>query len=169
MLLKIFVIVSVIIAFLIILLFFIRLFSEKQLDDVSPDIPCSSELLLKADKLFIIPKFNNQSIAENSEWCNYILSLNKSLALHGLIHKYKEFSKDKTKEDIQEAISIFEKCFNLSPTEFKPPQLAISRNNKDLIKKQMKMKLNLNLNQLFHKVYHCNDTGKFPNWVIDVF
>ena len=24
-------------------------------------------------------------------------------------------------------------------------------------------------NQITHKVYHCNDTGKFPNWLINLF
>ena len=152
---------------LIFSLFFVRLFSERQIDDVSPEIPCEKVLLEKSDVLFVIPKFNNQPISENQEWCDYILSLNKTLGLHGVYHTYEEFLQTRNEIYLKEGIDIFEQCFHSTPERFKPPQLAISENNKELIKKEMK--LDLKLNQTFHKVQHCNDTGTFPNWVVDFF
>ena len=146
---------------LIFFLFLFRFFSSRQLDDVSPGIQCDKELLEKAEVLYIIPKFNNQSISENREWCNYILSLNKTLALHGVYHTYEEFKQDRTQSYLQEGIDEFEKCFGKKPDRFKPPQLAISKNNKEL------SRTNMNLdgypNQILHKVYHCNDSNVFPN------
>ena len=151
----------------IVVFFFIRFFSPKQLDDVSPEIPCDKELLDKADILYVIPKFNNKSISENKSWCKEIYSLNKTLALHGVYHTYKEFLRDRDEEYLQEGIDIFKECFNFTPRRFKPPQLEISKKNKRLVKR--KMKLDLFFNQIFHKVYHCNDSGRFPNWFIDLF
>lgn len=152
---------------LLAILFLIRAFSEKQLDDVSPEIQCDRELLEKADKLFIIPKFNNKNISEDKQWCKYILSLNKKLAIHGVYHIYNEFGINRNKEYLEKGIIEFNKCFNQTPNEFKPPCLIISKNNKRLIKEYMK--LDLYFNQIFHKVYHCNDTGRFSNRIIDWF
>lgn len=147
---------------LLLVLFFLRFFSEVQIDDVSPEISCKKELLTKSDNLFIIPKFNGKSIADNPEWCEYILSLNKTLSLHGLTHEYREFEKNRDNEYLQESIDIFYSCFGFYPKEFKPPQLAISKENKNLVKS--KLKLLGEFNQITHKVYHCNDsTGK--NWI----
>ena len=150
---------------LVLFLFLIRLFSEVQIDDVSPEIPCSMELLKKADNLMIIPRFNGKSIAENKTWCTFILSLNKTLSLHGLNHEYQEFRTDRNESYLQEARDIFYECFGFYPQEFKPPQLAISNNNKNLIKS--KMKLLGEFNQITHKVYHCNDSTK-KNWIADL-
>ena len=150
------------------LLFLIRVFSERQLDDVSPEIPCDEKLLVKSDVLFIIPKFKNNSISENPEWCEKILRLNKTLAMHGVKHTYREFLEDRDVEYLQEGIEIFEKSFGYRPTIFKPPQLAISTEGKKVVRKSG-MELDLMLNQIFHKVYHCNDSGRFPNWFIDLF
>ena len=153
---------------LILILHLIRLTSVREIDDISPEITCEKELIEKSDVLWIIPKFNDKSISENKEWCNYILSLNKTLGLHGVTHDFEEFGTDKNKEYLQQGIDIFEQCFGFKPTMFKPPQLKISENNKKLIKEN-NMKLKLNINQLTHKVYHCEDTGKFPNKIIDFF
>ena len=153
---------------LIAILFFIRAFSSKYLDDVSPEISCSENLLEKADILFVIPKFNNKSINENKNWCEKISSLNKTPAMHGLYHNYNEFSQDKSKEYLEEAIKIFEACFNFSPEEFKPPQLKISKNNRKLIK-SFGLKLHTATNTIFHKVYHCDDTGIIKNRWADLF
>lgn len=152
---------------LVLAVFLIRLFSARQLDDVSPGISCDKDLLDKADIYYVIPKFNNISIDESKGWCQEILDLNKTLALHGIYHTYKEFLQDKTQQEIEEAINIFHDCFNKSPEEFKPPQLAISKNNKILIKRCMN--LDGFLNQIFHKVYHCSNRGILPNWLIDLF
>jgi hypothetical protein len=163
-----FVLVIILIIFLLaITLFLIRFFSEKQLDDVSPEIPCEKELLEKADILYIIPKFENKSIADNKKWCEEISALNKTLALHGVYHTYKEFLVDRNEEYLQEGIDIFRDCFNINPTRFKPPHLKISKSNKNVINKRMKP--DLTLNQILHKVYHCNDSGKLPNWFMNLF
>ena len=150
---------------MILIILFIRGFSEKQLDDVTPGINCSQELINKADVLYIIPKYNNISIARDLDWCKKILALNKPLALHGVYHTYNEFRKDRDQGYLDEGISAFQECFNKSPESFKPPQLAISVKNKILIEK--KMHLDSFWNQFFHKVYHCNDTGIFSNSIID--
>ena len=42
---------------LILILFLVRALSDKQLDDVSPGIPCEKDLMKKADVFYIIPKF----------------------------------------------------------------------------------------------------------------
>ncbi len=152
---------------LLILLFFIRLLSERQIDDISPEIPCDQELIEKSDILYVIQKYNNKSISENKIWCNYILSLNKELALHGLYHTYEEFAEDRSEEYLQESIDIFTQCFNQTPKRFKPPQLKISKNNAEMIENQMR--LDGKLNQIFHKVYHCNDSGKYKNFMINIF
>ena len=151
---------------LIFTLFLIRLTSPKEIDDVSPEIPCEKEYLEKSSILWIIPKFNNKSVSENKQWCQEILNLNKTLSLHGLTHEFEEFSKTQNQEYLQEAINIFEQCFGFKPTMFKPPQLKISKENKELIKKN-NLKLKLNFNQITHKVYHCDNTGTFNNQIVD--
>jgi len=160
--------IFIIIASLIILLLFIRLLSSKEIDDVSSEFPCFKEYLEKSEILWIIPKFNNQSILQNKTWCNYILSLNKTLGLHGVYHEFEEFNTDKNQEYLQQGIDIFEKCFGFKPKMFKPPQLKISDQNKELIKRN-NMKLTGSFHQLTSKIYHCNDSRTFKNWVIDLF
>jgi predicted deacetylase len=153
---------------LIILLFLTRLILPREIDDVSPKIPCEKELLEKADVLWVIPNLENRAISKNAEWCQEILSLNKTIGLHGVSHTYHEFGTNKTQEYLQEGINIFTECFNQTPTSFKPPQLKISEENKILIKKN-NLALKTIFNQITHKVYHCNDTGKFSNRFIDLF
>jgi len=160
--------VFLIVIFLILLLLVIRLFSEKQLDDVSPGIPCDEELLNKADAYYIIPKFQNKSIAENKEWCSYILSKNKSLRMHGIYHIYNEFYGNVSEEDFREALEIFKECFGEYPKRFKAPQEAISWSNRKLIKK-FGLNLDHYANAITHKIYHCNDSGVFSNRFIDFF
>ena len=164
---QIFQIASIILFLLIVILFLIRLFSEKHLDDVNPNIKCDEKLLKKAEVLAVIPKYKNISISENKIWCNYISSLSKKPIMHGLYHTYHEFLIDRNQSYIDEGSKIFEECFNFHPEEFKPPQLAISKSNRELIKKSFKLD-NL-LTQITHKTYHCEDSGLFPNWLIDIF
>ncbi len=163
-----FIIIILIIILLIFDLFLIRLISPQEIDDVSQEIPCQKEYVEKSGILWIIPKFNNKSISENKTWCNYILSLNKTLGLHGVTHEFKEFNTNKNSEYLQEGINIFEECFGFKPEIFKPPQLKISKENKKLIEDN-NIKLKGRFNQIIHKVYHCNDTGRLPNWVVDLF
>ena len=153
--------------FLIILLFLIRLINPTQIDDVHPDIPCHELEIYNPDILYVIPNYNNKPISENQTFCNYILSLNKTLEIHGINHNpYREFlTENITQEKLNFAISEFQKCFNQTPQNFKPPQLKISLENKKLILQNNMTIVNW-FNQLTHKVYHCNDSGKLKNkWV----
>jgi len=146
---------------------FVRLISPREIDDVSPEIFCEKNYLEKSDILWVIPKFNNKLISENSDWCSQILSLNKTLGLHGVTHEFEEFATDRNQTYLEEGIIIFEKCFGFKPTMFKPPQLKISDGNRQLIK-QNNIKPKSIFNQITHKVYHCENTGTFSNWVIDL-
>ena len=150
---------------LIVSLFLIRLFSEKQLDDVSSGIACEEWLLEDADVYFVIPQFEGVEI--DKEWCGDILEREKELALHGVEHSFEEFGADREEEYLQEGIDIFKECFGFEAERFKPPQLVISKGNKKLIKK--KMKLDGWLKQILHKVYHCEDSGLLPNCFVRIF
>lgn len=148
------VIILLVIVILLVLLFSIRILSSKEIDDVTPAFFCAEELLEKSDILFVIPKFNNESISENPEWCEYILSLNKILGLHGVYHTYREFETDKDQNYLQEGINEFKECFGFEPEIFKPPQLKISKANGKLIKEN-NMRLKTIPNKIIHKIYHC--------------
>ena len=150
------------------LLFLLRFANPRELDDVTPNIPCEQDLYKKSDVLWVIPNFNETPISQNNSWCSYILSLNKTLGLHGITHQYEEFNKDRDQIYLDEGIKIFYECFGFEPNAFKPPQLKISDNNKALISSN-NMKLKTQLNQITHKVYHCNDSDKIKNWMIDIF
>ncbi len=149
---------------LILILFFIRLFLPIQLDDVTPGIYCEVVLLDTVDVYYVIPKFENVSI--NKEWCEGVLTNNKKLAMHGVYHSFEEFGEVRDGEYFQEGVDIFEECFGFVPIKFKPGQLEWNKGNdwiKDLVE------VDLFWNQLFHKVYHCNDSGTLPNWMIRLF
>ena len=148
---------------MVLTLFFVRLILPSQLDDVSPGIFCEEKLMNLADVYYVIPKYENVSIDE--EWCNEISQRSKTLAIHGVYHTFEEFGVVRDSEYLNEGIEIFEECFGFSPEKFKPPQLAWTNKNnwmKDYFE------INLFWNQFFHKVYHCEDTGIFPNWVVRV-
>ncbi|MCA9487898.1 MAG: DUF2334 domain-containing protein [Nanoarchaeota archaeon] len=153
---------------LVSLLIVIRANSVRQIDDVTPGIYCEKEYLEKADILWVIPNYNNTPISQNQEWCDYVVSLNKTLGMHGVQHYYPEFKDNLTQEYIEEGIKEFENCFNQTPTMFKPPKLEISYENKVLITNN-EMEIKRYSNQIFHKVYHCSDTGTLPNWFHDLF
>ena len=152
---------------LFLLIFIIRLFSPRHLDDLHPNIPCEEKLIKKSDYLAIIPKYNNLSISENKEWCDYIAGFNKSLIMHGVYHTFKEFNIEKDFNYISEGKNVFTNCFNFSPLEFKPPQLALSKENKKILEEKFNFKVHSKFAQIFHKTYHCDNSGLFPNWIID--
>jgi predicted deacetylase len=147
--------------------FIVRAVSEKQLDDVSPGIPCEQELLDKSDVFFIIPKFANESIGDYKEWCEKILNSGKKLEMHGVYHTYREFMTKKNESYLDEGIIEFNKCFGEKPAGFKAPQVALSGENKAMIEKKG-LYIYDYWNQLTHKVYHCNDSGKYPNWLMRI-
>ncbi len=155
-----------IIGSLFIILFFIRLILPSLVDDVNPLMNCSEEVLDWADAYFVVPKFSGIAISENKEWCNYILNKDKELFLHGVYHSYNEFAVYRSEEYFEDGVGIFRDCFGFVPEKFKPGQLAFCEEN-SWIKKRIDVELFWN--QLFHKVYHCGDTGRFPNWFIRIF
>lgn len=162
-------IILIIIVCLIIILFFLRFLNPREIDDVNPLRNCENKYLEKSKILWVIPLYDNQSISENQKWCNKIKSLNKTIEMHGVYHQpYREFNQDRNKEYLEKGIQKFEKCFGFKPKMFKAPNLYITKNNKKLIK-QNKLKLKHRLNQWTHKVYHCNDSGRFSNKFIDFF
>lgn len=149
--------VILILAFLILLM---RFFSARQIDDLHPSIPCDEKYLGKSEILFVIPIFENKSIADNQEWCRAVLALNKTIGMHGVYHEYKEFGKPVGKEEIDQGKREFEKCFGFPPKIFEAPQWELSRENRKMLKEQgfeIKGKFNIFL----HKIYHCSDEGKF--------
>ena len=96
--LKIIAYAGLVILFIIIILFLIRFLSPREIDDVTPGIQCDESLLSKSDVLWVIPAFDNKSIAENRSWCNYILSLNKTLGMHGVYHNCLLYTSDAADE-----------------------------------------------------------------------
>jgi len=159
--------VAIIIIF-VITLYFVRLYNIKQVDDVTPGIPCEDSLLVKSDILWVIPIFNNYSIADFKDWCEIILSLNKTIGLHGIYHTYNEFSIIRDKEYLQTGVDAFEKCFGFRPRIFKAPQVELSDSNRDLLVNEG-FKIYGQYGQVTHKVYHCDDTGDYSNKFIDWF
>ena len=157
-------ILVLIVTVLVVGLFLIRLVLPSQVDDVNPLMGCSDAILDSADVYFVVPKFEGVEIS--GEWCDYILGKNKSLALHGVYHSYKEFGVYRDEVYFGEGVEIFEKCFGLRPERFKPGQLEWASEN-DWIREEME--IDLFWNQVFHKVYHCGDSGVFPNWLIRAF
>jgi len=154
--------------FFILSVFLIRAFSERQIDDVSPLFNCNDGLLRKSDVFAVVPLYQNVSIAGNKTWCNYILSLNKTLIMHGVYHSYREFKGNASREEVVLGMETFKECFGFYPKIFEAPQLAISWQNKAMIK-SFGMKLRGYPYNYFHKVYHCNDGGKYSNDFIDRF
>jgi len=155
-----------VILLLIFSLYFFRFFSDREIDDVSPEILCEDELLKKSAVLWIVPLYDNKSIADDAGWCKYILSLNKTLGMHGIEHKFNEFYDFRDENYILKGIDAFEECFGYTPRMFKAPQLALIKSNEKLLEK-MKFDVRGRFNQLTHKVYHCSDTGMFSNELID--
>lgn len=158
--------IAFVIVFILLLLLVYRFISPRQIDDVSSNINCSEKLLNKSDILFVIPKFRNISIADNQSWCQYILSLNKTIAMHGVYHTYNEFGTDVNEKYLEEGIDIFYECFGFYPAEFKAPQWEINKKNKELIKKN-DMNLHSLLSAFLHKTYHCQENGEYAIHITD--
>jgi predicted deacetylase len=158
---------------LILLLLFVRIFSSREIDDISPEIECKEKYFNQADVLWVIPEYNGIAISENKIWCQKILNTNKTLGLHGIKHPYKEFGKEISEEEILNAIRIFEECFNQTPRIFKAPQLELTKENKKTLEKNG-LRMKGKFNQIIHRVYHCEDKNKIsygliPNWMVDLF
>jgi predicted deacetylase len=161
--------IFLIILILIALLFLIRIVTPTEIDDVTPGIPCPEIEIYNPDILYVIPNFENNPISENKEWCDYILSLNKELRMHGITHTYKEFLYNEiSQEELNYEISEFENCFGFASDSFKSPQLATSSQNRKLIKEN-NLEFRTIFNQITHKVYHCSDSTFPYNKAINLF
>ncbi|MBI4152277.1 DUF2334 domain-containing protein [Candidatus Woesearchaeota archaeon] len=134
-------------------------------DDVYPSSLCNN-LLEKADILYIVPNFENNSISDNEEWCAKIRYLNKTIGLHGIRHSYHEFDKDINKEELTLAINSFENCFEEKPTLFRPPYNKINKDNEETISN-----FNMTIYKkkfIAHPYCHCNPKSfmKPLNWIL---
>ena len=138
----------------------IRIILPRQLDDFNPLIQCDKNLIDKSETLMVIPIFHNVSIAENKSWCQYALSLNKTLAMHGVYHTYDEFYSTRDETYIRQGMEEFKKCFGFYPKIFEAPQVALSGQNEELLKK-IGFQVKGWPNMLFRKVYHCQDSGDY--------
>lgn len=163
------VLIIVIIIFLLNNLELVRHISEKQIDDVNFFISCKNEsdYINKSEVLMVIPIYENQSIADFPNWCNEIKSLNKTLGMHGVYHSYKEFSEVRDESYVLEGMREFKKCFGYYPKYFEAPQVAMNSQNIKVIADLNMIYRGYSYN-IFHKVYHCSDTGKYSNRFIDV-
>jgi len=161
------VVVCVVLVFMI-GLFFVRFVGSRHIDDVNPLMNCGEEYLLKADVLYVVPYFDGVMINESRDWCDYILSLDKEIGMHGVRHSYGEFSYGVSLEDIELGMEIFEDCFGVLPNRFKAPQLKLSYENRVLVE-GLGMRVDGKMAQVFHKVYHCNDSGIMSNSFHSVF
>ncbi len=160
--------ILMIIIVILIALFLIRLINPTEIDDVTPGISCPEIEIYNPEVLYAIPIYNNTPLSLNKTWCEEILNLNKTIELHGIHHTYHEFKNQNISDkELELGIDEFEKCFLKKPTEFKAPNLRINEQNKKLIEEN-NLIVKSKLNQITHKVYHCNNSGVLPNWIIDL-
>lgn len=135
------------------------------IDDVYPTNSCD-DLIKKADVIYVIPNFENNSISENKGWCTKIKSLNKTMGLHGIKHSYHEFAQEIDIENITLAVNAFETCFGEKPTLFRPPYNLITKQNEEKISR-----FNMTIYKkrfLVHPYCHCNPKSfmKPFNWLL---
>jgi len=154
--------ILIIILLLAAILFLSRLVTPREIDDVNPAISCENEYLDKSDIFWIVPIFHDTPISENKTWCNEILSMNKTLGMHGIYHEYHEFADPINETDLRKGMREFQLCFNQTPKLFKAPNLALSKENELLLQKY-NLTIRTAFDQAIHKVYHCDDTGVLSN------
>jgi len=160
-------IILIIILILAITLFSIRKISPREIDDIHPIWYCEQEYIDKATTLWVMPMWNGSDMSENKTWCGKMRNSNHKFGMHGIQSWYQEFNSPINETDFINAINIYERCLGEKPTMFKAPALKISEENKKLIAKY-NMTLRTPYHQTIHKVYHCQDTGRFPNWLHDL-
>lgn len=159
--------IKLIIVSLFIFLVLIILFPKQEppiLDDVTPAKSCD-QLITKADIVYVIPFYENGSLANYPEWCRRMKSLNKTFGLHGLTHEYHEFLKPVDEAELQKAMGVFENCLGYTPYLFRPPYNKISKENQ---KKIELFNLTLYKKTFFTFPYcHCqpNPWMKLFNWL----
>jgi len=161
-------IILVIILTALVLLILLRRITPREIDDIHPNWDCEEEYIAKAKTLWIMPMWNDSDISKNKSWCEKMRNSNKTFGMHGIQSWYREFDEPVNEEYFKEAIEAYKNCFGEYPTMFKAPALKISKENKELVKKY-NMTLRTPYHQTIHKVYHCQNTGRFPNWFHDIF
>ncbi len=134
-------------------------------DDVHPDNSCDG-LLEKADILYAVPYFKNNSIGGNEAWCAKIRFLNKTIGLHGIRHSYHEFDRNISMDELDMATDAFKDCFKQEPKLFRPPYNLINKENEEKI-------ANLNMaiyknSFIAHPYCHCNPAPlmRVMNWAL---
>ena len=156
------------ISIFILIIYFALLITSRSpliIDDIHPQYSCPN-LIEKSDILYITPLFNGDSLLNHPEWCQEIKTMNKTLALHGINHNYHEFLEPITAEQLEEALTIFESCFNTTPKLFRPPYNKISSENKALVD-HYGMTV-YKTTYILHPYCHCQPQGlmKFLNQII---
>jgi len=147
-------------------LLIVRYVNPRQTDDVNPSISCEQNVINKSSMLMVIPLYEGKSIADNMTWCNSILKLNKTLAMHGVYHTFNEFAELRNESYVSLGMEEFKKCFGYYPKYFEAPQLELSGENKKILESMNLTIISYSYN-LMHKVYHCSDTGLVSNKFID--
>lgn len=153
---------------LIFALFLLRLTTPREIDDIHPNWDCEQKYINKSTYLWIMPMWNNSPISKNTDWCEQMRNSNHKFGMHGIQSWYREFNEPINEIQLKQAINEYEKCLGEKPTLFKAPALKITKDNKELIEKY-NMTLRTSFHQTIHKVYHCQDTGVFPNKFHDIF
>jgi predicted deacetylase len=136
-----------------------RELSDREIDDVHPDIPCNDYMLSDSTWLWVIPLYGDKPLTSNPEWVDRLKRSGKKLGMHGVRHTYSEFATDVSREYIQRGMDEFEKAFGYKPTHFKPPKMQITANNIKLLH-ELGFTVHNRWQQLIHKVYHCQDHGR---------
>lgn len=145
-----------------------RLVGSRQIDGVNPYMYCSEVELSKVDVFYVAPLYKGVPINESRAWCDYILSFDKEIYMYGVKGSYEELSKNIAREEVSYGMDIFESCFGFRPERIKPPQLVLNDYNEKMLG-EVDLNVDIFYNQLFHKVYHCGDSGFFPNRFQDYF
>ena len=148
---------------IIIIFIIVRQYREPHYDDIHPNIEINYNYLEKSKILFVIPKYNGDSILNYPNFIKYIKEYseknNKILGLHGYMHrpegyiKKAEFGYNNKEKDILDAINIFETAFGYKSKYFKAPFYNLHPDNKLILKKH-----NITIcgpsTMIFNKLFH---------------
>ncbi|AYV77979.1 MAG: hypothetical protein Edafosvirus3_57 [Edafosvirus sp.] len=159
--------ICIILLIISLVILIVRNINYTEVDDVHPLIPCKNHLLKNSKYLWVIPIYKNIPITNYPAWCQEIKKLESNgtiLGMHGVVHNethdflYRdgEFNKDLSYEYIKSGMEVFKNAFGHYPKVFKAPHTLATSNNIHKIN-QLGMKYFGVMNQITHKVYHCND------------
>lgn len=151
------------------LLYLIRKGNPEHYDDLHPLIDMEKKYIDRSKYLFVIPKYENKSITDYPEWCNWLKNYakknNKVLCLHGIKHTEKngwvgscEFNNKISKRDLMEGVKIFKQAFGYMPKYFKSPCYSLLNENESMIRDDFGMKIVGPETMVLNKVFHPNKT-----------